>query len=90
MLNTVLDRLMALETSNAELWEANAGLRERLMTVEKDNVELEVMLQTTMEESVLISVATCCCFVLTFMIYRTELQSTKSAFEFCWSSVEIN
>jgi hypothetical protein len=89
MLNTVLDRLTALETSNAELREANAGLRERLMTVEKDNVELEVTLQTTMEESVLISAAACC-FVLTFMIYRTELQSTKSAFEFCWSSVEIN
>jgi regulator of replication initiation timing len=47
-LDEILTRLKSLETSNAALKTENADLQKRLTTVEKNNVELEEALQTTM------------------------------------------
>jgi len=60
-----------LETNNAELQESNTKLQEelvtvqgRLVTVERDNVELGVTLQTTMEAIIGVSPYVWSCVLL--------------------------
>jgi hypothetical protein len=64
MLDTVLNRLSALETSNAELQESNTDLRESNTELREELVTVQGMLQTTMEAVIGVSTYVCGCVLL--------------------------